>query len=250
MRKLIHTAIIFTGVLLLMVSGVHAQKGFVPEKKLTTESNTLNNKLAGKQYYNMVVPSGSVFLFNDWKDGYVKLINGDRYDDLSLKYNIFYDELIEINNRSVSMIMLDKNTISEFGFYNEQNGETMVFTKMYFPKNPDGDYFFNPLYDGNLKLVVRNRSLEEETNIYKDAYGIMRNTVFNIHKYYYLIFPDNHFERFNLKRRSFLDLFSGDKETKKEIRRILRRNQIFFQSDEETIQAVKLVEEKFYSNSN
>jgi len=248
MKKLIYISIIFTGIFLLMVSEVYAQKDFVPEKKLTTESNTLNYKLAGKQYYNMVVPSGTVFLFNEWKDGYVKLINGDRYDDLSLKYNIFYDELIQVNNRNMSMIMLDKNTISEFGLYNEQNGKTMVFVKMYFPKNPDGDYFFNPLYDGNLKLVVRHRSIEEETSMYKDAYGMMRNSKYNTYEYYYVIFPGNRFERFRLKRRSFLDLFSGDRDTKKEVRRILRRNHIYFQSDEETIQAVKLVDEAFYSN--
>lgn len=246
MKKSIHILIVFTGLLLLLCSGVFAQKDFVPEKTLTTESNTLNYKLAGKQYYNMVVPSGSVFLFDEWKEGYVKLINGDRYDNLSLRYNIFYDELIQVNNRSVSMIMLDKNTISEFGFYNMQNGETMTFTKMYFPKNPDGDYYFNALYTGNLKLVVRHRSLEEETNMYKDAYGMMRNTKFNTYQNYYVILPGDQFERLRLKRRSFVELFSPDREQRKEIKRILRRNRLNFRNDEETIQAVKLVDEAFF----
>jgi len=242
-RKLIITACIF----LLIVVEASAQKGFVPVKELTTESNTLNYKLAGKQYYNTIIPSGTVFLYNDWEDGYVQLINGDRYDNLSLKYNIYLDELIEINNRSVTMIMLDKNTISEFGFYNQKNDEPTVFKKMYYPKNPDGDYYFNPLYEGNLKLVVRYRSLEEETGLYKDSYGIMRNTKYSSYQYYYVIFPDNRFEKFKLKRRSFVELFEG-KEVKKEIRRILRRNDIFFRNDQQTIKAVQLVEEAFYSN--
>ncbi len=246
MKKSIYILIIVTGFSLLLGSELHAQNRFVPEKELTTESNTLNYKLAGKQYYNMVVPSGSVFLFNDWKEGYVKLINGDRYDNLSLKYNIYFDEVIQVNNRSVSMIMLDKNTVSEFGFYNEQNGETMTFTKMYFQKNPEGDYYFNCLYSGNLKLVVRHRSLEEETNMYKDSYGMMRNSKFNVYKNYYVIFPGDQFERLRLKRRSFVDLFPGSKETRKEIKRILRRNRIYFRTDEETIRAVKLVDEAFY----
>lgn len=248
MNKPIHILIIFAGIFILLGTGAQAQKRFVPEIELTTESNTLNYKLAGKQYYNMVVPSGSVFLFDEWKDGYIKLINGDRYDNLSLKYNIYYDELIQINNRSVSMIMLDKSTISEFGFYDVLNGEPMVFTKMYFPKNPDGDYYFNCLYSGNLKLVVRHRSIEEETNMYKDSYGIMRNNKFNVYQYYYVIFPDNRFERLRLKRRSFVELFQG-KEDKKEVRRILRHNHIYFRNNEETIQAVKLVEAEFFPSN-
>ena len=239
--------IIITGIFLLLGTGATAQKRFVLEKPLTTESNTLNYKLAGKQYYNMIVPSGSVFLYNDWQDGYVKLINGDTYENLSLKYNIFLDELIQINNRSVSMIMLDKNIIQEFGFYHTIDGDSMVFIKMNSEKNPKEEHYFQLLHSQNLKLLILHRSVEEETTLYKDKYGYLRNTVFKPRTIYYLVFPRDRFEKFKLKRKSFLNLFP--KSRKKEIRRLLRRNRITFQSDEEAVQAVQLVEEMFYSGN-
>lgn len=236
--------IIATSILLLGFATSEAQKKFVPEKQLTTESNSLNYKLPGKQYYNMYVPSGTIFLDNEWREGYLILKNGDRYDNVSLKYNTFLDELIHINNRTVSMIMLDKNTIDEFGFYRE-NAEPQTFKKMVFPKVPKGEYFFNTLYSGKLKLVVWYRSIEEQTTPYKDNYGLLQNTRFSLHANYYIIFPGDDFERFRLKRRSFTDLFPDNK---KEVRRLLRKNHILFENELQTIEAVKLVEEALYSN--
>ena len=236
--------IIATSILLLGFATSEAQKKFVPEKQLTTESNSLNYKLPGKQYYNTYIPSGTIFLNNEWQDGYLILKNGDRYDNVSLKYNTFLDELIHINNRTVSMIMLDKNTIAEFGFY-RKNSEPQSFTKMTFTKTPKGEYFFNTLYSGKLKLVVWYRSIEEQTTLYKDNYGKLQNTRFNLYTNYYIIFPGNDFERFRLKRRSFIDLFPDNK---KDVRRILRKNHITFSYEEQTIQAVRLVEEALYSD--
>jgi len=250
MKKSIYILILFAGIFLLNASGLHAQKRYVFEKKITTESNTLNYKLSGKQYYNKIIPSGTVFLFDEWKKGYVTLVNGDRYDDVSLKYDIFSDELIEINNRTVTMIMLDKNTISEFGFYNSEDGDSMVFVKTHFEKNPEEEHYFQLLYSGSLKFLIQHRSFEEETTLYKDQYGYLRNTIFNHEATYYLVFPGNRFEKFKLKRWSFIDLFSDNKERKKEVRRLLHQNRISVQTNQDAIRAVKLVEERFYNISN
>ena len=73
----------------------------------------------------------------------------------------------------------------------------------------------------------------------------MQNTIFNLHTNYYIIFPGDDFERFRLKRRSFIDLFPDNK---KEVRRILRKNRILFENEMQTIEAVKLVEEALFSN--
>lgn len=235
--------IIVASLFMLIVSATSAQEEYVTVRKLTTESNSLNYKLPGKQYYNMIVPSGSVFLYNDWKDGYLKLQNGDNYDHISLKYNIYYDDLITFNDRTATMIMLDKNTIEEFGLY-QNNGELQVFKKMYFSNYPMGEYFFKSLYDNNLKLAVRYKSQEEETSLYKDAYGRLRNTSFKATSLYYIIFPDHQFKRFSLKRRSFVNMFSQNKKT---VRRVLRKNHILFKNEIQTIQAVKLVEEALFS---
>ncbi len=240
MKRTNYISFIIAGILLLIGSDLAAQKNYKPERELTTESNSLNYKIPGNQYYNMIVPAGSIFLFNDWEDGYLTLVNGDRYDDLSLKYNLYTDELIHINNRSVSMIQVDKNTIAEFGFYLGDNKD-MIFRQMYFPKYPGGNYFFEILYEGNLTLGVRHRSMEEQTSTYKDAYGMLRNSVYNIHEYYYVIFPENQFERFRLNRRSFADVFPDHK---KEVKRLLRQNHLRINNTSEAIQAIKLVEEQ------
>ncbi|MCK3682859.1 hypothetical protein [Maribellus sp. YY47] len=209
---------------------------------LSTEANTTQYKLSGNQFYPLYVPMGSEFMNDDWQKGYVILENQDRYDSLHLKLNTYKDELIWLHSRSSSLVELDKSTIREFGFYSE-TGLPMMFRKLEMNIVPKGDHYFRMLYNGKLKLVIWFKTTEEEVPAYTDKYGYMRNTNFKMRSNYFLIFPDNDFERFRLKRMPFLYLF-GEKQ--KEVRKLLRKNKNRLMKESDFINAVQLIDREFY----
>ncbi len=208
---------------------------------LSTESNTVKNKLPGEQFYPVFTPIGSEFLVDEWTKGSVVLENGDRYENMNLKYNTYKNELIWFHPRTNSLIMLDKDMIREFEL--ETGTQVMNFRKLPFDKTVRGDYYFNILCDGKLKFVNWQRTTEDETIPYFDKNGKLRNTLFVLRNNYYVVFPENRFENLKLRQRSFYAAFGKQK---KEIRRYLRGKHIKYRSESGIADALKLVESKFY----
>ena len=212
--------------------------------KLNTASNSINYKIPGKQFYSIYMPSGSEFFDIEWKTGYVILENGDKYDNIHLKYNTLKDEIITLNGRTSTMIMIDKDAVSEFGLYQE-TGQVLQFKKLKFDKGTKDYIYFNILYEGNLELLIWQRTIEEKTSPYKDRNGYLQVSEYNLRPQIYLCFPDDEFERFRFKRGSFLSLF---KDKKKEVRKLLRQNNIHLRTQADYISAIKLIEFEYYSN--
>ncbi len=230
---------------LLLLIGIvaQAQRPFNVDVELTTNSNTINYKLPGKQFYPIYVPSGSEFYDDQWMRGYVILENEDKYDSLFLKYNTFKDELVSLNGRTGTMIMLDKDAIMEFGLY-ETPGFTKRFKKMELDKVPKGEHYFNVPYNGNLKLTVWYRTLEEQSAPFKDKNGFLQVSTYVLRLQYFVRFPDGHFEKFKLNRGSLLALFP---DSKREIRRILRKDRNWVKTEASAARAIELIDKQFYS---
>ena len=242
--RLLNKPVLAIGLFVLICSFARAQKPYNVEVELTTESNTVNYKLPGKQFYPIYVPSGSEFYDDQWMRGYLILENGDRYDSLLFKYNTFRDELITLNNRTRIFIMLDKDAISEFGLY-ERPSFTKRFVKMDLDKIPKGEHYFYVPYSGKLKFAIWYRTLEETTSPYKDKNGFLQISNYKLGPNYYLRFPDGHFEKFKLKRRSLILLFPDQK---REIRRMLRKERNWVKTEYDAARAVQQIEEKYYTD--
>ncbi len=235
LKTIVTCLLIFAGV------QIHAQitnQGFT----VTTEANSTKYKLPGKQFYPLYVPSGSEFMDDKWQLGYVILENKDRYDSLRLKFNTYKNEVICLHNRSMSMIELDKNVIKEFGFYSVIDN-LMSFQKLQRKDDPEDSHYFKMLYDGKLKIVILYQTIEKKVPAYRDKLGFMRNTSFEMRTDYYLIFPGNDFEKFKLKRTPFLNLFGVKK---KEVRKVLRQNQIRLFQERDFIRAIGVIEKELY----
>lgn len=239
-RKALATCV----VLLSVVFVVNAQKNDITKIELNTSSNSINYKIPGKQFYAKYIPSGSDFLYDEWKMGYVILENGDKYDDIHLKYNTLNDELITLNGRTNTLIMIDKDAVQEFGIYSD-SGLTQRFKKYKFEKGTKDHLYFNVLYEGNLKVVIWQRTIEEKISPYRDKNGYLQVSEFNLRPQNYVGFPDGEFKRFRFTRVSFFSLFADKKQ---EIRRLLRQNKNHLRTNADYIEAVKLIESKFYSN--
>lgn len=205
---------------------------------LTAASNSLNYKLPGKRYYLRTSFMGSPFINGKWCLTDIILENGDRYDSLQIRLNSYLDEIIVYNERVGATILLDKSAISEFHM-RFADGHNEHFKKIYFDNYPKGDRYFSILHEGKLKVLLWYKTVEEKTTAYTDILGIMHDSEYRLTKNYYVVFPDNEMVKFSLKRRSFLDLFP---EQKKQARRIIRKNDVSFETESEITRAVRLIE--------
>jgi hypothetical protein len=232
------TKIFILAISFLMVMGVNAQE--YSNGEMTVKSNSLNHKLQGRQFIFAYVPEGSEFINDNWDKGYVILDNNDRYDSLSMKYNSLHDELIYVNERTKKMVELDKNSVSEFGFYKNLD-DVMRFKRFFYNKN----IYFNVLYDGNMKLLVRYITSNEKTSTYKDKFGHVQDSKYVLRTEYYMMFPDGDLERFRTTKNSFIQLFP---DKKKDLKKLCRKNHIDFKKDNDLISFTKQIENKYFTS--
>ncbi len=222
---------------------ISAQEFYNSPKPLTTESNTLNYKLTGNQYYFQSTLLGTVYLNEKWSTGSLKLENGDFYEKVPLKLNTFLEELVVYNQRTGAIFYLDKSIIDEFDMGLEHNSYNL-FKKVHLDKLSKGDHYFNVLYDGKVKLYLWHRTVDSQTSPYKDSYGFMRASRYEESNVYFIAFPDNSISRILPQRRSFLKLFPEKKST---LRKAFRKNKVNFHPKMEgSIRAAQLVEKEFF----
>jgi hypothetical protein len=231
--------------LVLAVFAVNAQEFYRSVKPVTTEGNSLNYKLSGRQYYFTSVLRGSVNFNDFWSVGSVILENDDRYDSVSLMLNIFTEDLIWFNNRTGSLIVLDKYAIKEF-ILDTENSEKMLFRKIYNDKILKGEHYFNVFYEGEIKLLGWHRVTEVSTSLYRDFYGYLRDKEYVRQVNYFIMFPNNDIVKINGSKKSFVNLFP---EQKKTVRQIFRKNDIYLveKNRNEILRATKLIESEFFS---
>lgn len=235
----------FPVVVLLMLLNASAQEFHDPRLPLTTESNTLNYKLTGRQYAFYSTLQGSVYLTDDWVKGSVILENGDTHEDIYLKLNTLLGELITYNERNGATMVIDKFIVDKFKMQSPESS-SVLFQKMYFDKYPKGEHYYNVLYENRLKLLCWYRTTEETTSLYRDKYGFLRDSRFNQESIFFILFPDDNLVKIKGTKRSLINLFPDQK---RRIRRLLRKNRINFSSKStgEIARAVKLIEAEFFS---
>ena len=233
-----------TFVLFLAIISAESQEFYDSPNPLSTNSNTLNYKLTGRQYYFRENLNGTVYLNDDWELGSVLLRNGDRFENIYLKLNTFLEELIVFNERTGAIMIMDKFIIDEFELNNRFNSNNK-FRNIYFDKFPKGHHYFNVIYDGKIKLFIWYQTKEVKTSVYKDDYGLLRDSEFKQEVDYFLVFPNGDVYKMAKKRSAYINLFP---EQKKTVRQLFRKNKIHFTyGASEAARAVKLIEEEFFS---
>ena len=226
-----------------VVAGVSGQQFYNSVKPLTTASNTLNYKLTGNQYYFWPKYMGTVYIRDDWSHANLKLENGDIYEDVYVKLNTLFDELLVYNERVGSVITVDKAIIDEFEL--KQGFEPYnLFRKVYIDKYPKGYHYVNVLYDGKVKLYLWHETEIAKTSLYKNPVsGGMLDSEYKQEFNYIIVFPDGSMHKVATKRRPFLQLFPEQKST---LKRLFRRAGIHFFTNRELIEATKIIEQEIF----
>lgn len=232
---------IFT--ILLVALQLSAQNFEFYWEQLNDSSNRLEGKLTGTVYVLTSKSNSNYFFHNDWLDGTITLEDGDVYEGLSLRLQAFDNELVVYNNNLRNLFVIDKEKVKSFTVQTPSGSQR--FVKIYFDGYPRGNRYYEVLYDGRRKMLAYHEVLEEKTRPYIDQFGIMKDTNFRLNTIYFMHSPESGFERIRLRRRSLLANFSDDK---REIRRLLRRNNVDVFEEKGMIRAFKLLDDSGYFN--
>ena len=204
--------------------------------------NPLPGKLMGTNYSFLVGASNNHFYHKDWNDGTILTIDHILHENIRLRYDGFHDELIAFNVRTNGLLKVDKSTVSGFTVL-PGSGKAEKYRKIMLPGIFEKTIYAEVLYEGDVQLVRSNRIEEYKTSVYKDRLGKLNNTMFLLNQQYYIVKPDQSVQRMNAGRKPILNLFP---ERKKEIRRMLRKQEVYSYRVENLPAIIRLLDENNY----
>jgi hypothetical protein len=100
--------------------------------------------------------------------------------------------------------------------------------------------YFEELYSGNVKLLCFHQIEEKKVTPYTGNDGKLYDFEFWLNNMYYILSDEKGFTRIQLKNRSLLKVYA---ESKKEIRKEIRKNKINIVNEQSAIQAFRVLDE-------
>ncbi|HNP17199.1 MAG TPA: hypothetical protein PKL31_02090 [Fulvivirga sp.] len=92
---------------------------------------------------------GTPFLYDDWSQGSITTTNGAIFTDIKLKYNLYNEQLIFLNEKSNEPFLVDLDKLQEFNIYGL---DTLHFVKNTVLSSIFNTHFFQLLYSGPVSL--------------------------------------------------------------------------------------------------
>lgn len=109
---------------------------------------------------------GSPYLFNEWKDGYVVMANGDTVTDINLALDLHQQELI-IGNNWMKPTRLASETVASFVFL--ETPENLVFVRRVLAEDAQPAYLQRLHIAGDYELLVRKAKYVKKGNEYDSS---------------------------------------------------------------------------------
>lgn len=159
------------------------------------------------------------YLDYDWQQGNVHY-EGQLYEHIPLRYDIFQDKLLVEYSQGYESIQLDSKKIKHF----EINGHFFVWLSSTTNQLDINDGFYDLLFNGNVDVYAKRfKSLKEimDVNIMKVEYIEKRKLYVNKDERFYLI----------TKKRDIWNVFG---EHKTSLKKIISREKINFRSNPES----------------
>jgi hypothetical protein len=185
-----------------------------------TEENLRNiSRLAGVVYttnmdglYEGI--KGTPYLFNEWKKGNIYLMDNTYINDVSIKYNIYTDDILYLNSKSGDSLIIDRSLINSFEITGDNSNNLLLFKEISLrPYKKDKSTFVKVLYDGKSKFIVKYTKTFIKAD-YKGAYSAGRKYDEYIDdQQYYIMKDDNTPAKIKLNKKSVTKVLS-DKDDK------------------------------------
>lgn len=208
-------------------------------ENLNQTSNRLDGKLYGRIYHSTAHANQYFLTPIDWVDGEIQLSDGDVVENMKMRYDAKNDELVAYNDNLKSLLYVEKEQVK--GFIMQEDGVSRKFVKI---KNRNinwGSQYFEELYGGQNSLLARHYVHEQKVSPFKDKYGIMRDSEYLMKVEYYFYSVDEGYEKVGVKKRAYLAAYP---EKKREIKKILRSENIRISDEKSMIRAFKVLDER------
>ena len=187
-----------------------------------TAGNSTKGKMIGTKYIYSLHSSTNYFFHKDWYKGTLMASDGEVYSEIALRYDAFNDELVVYNNSVKGLFVVDKFSVDAFTVKTPHNG-MQYFRRMSLAELDNKEHYFEIIYSGNVSLVSFHRITEHKISLYTNQFGQPDNREYILSAQNFLLFQDQTARRLSAGKRSVLSLFP---ERKRELRRLLKLNQI------------------------
>ncbi len=156
---------------------------------------------------------GTPYLFANWSKGRVALVNGQRYNNVLVKFDAFRQELVLSQPPArPDSIIIDRERVNWFVLQPSDSAAGVLFKR--YPavvSNDPGlrDSYFRVLYTGRYALLQRISKLFRPAN-YKEPYSPnIRYDTYIVDSAYYLLKPDGRIEKVKLSAKSLFDVLTS-----------------------------------------
>jgi hypothetical protein len=232
-NKILHSLMFL--LVLSLASSIYAQE--VPSRKWDTE------KIKGVRQLPYSYYNGFPYLTDTWVMGKIELEDGVIIDSLHVRYSSYKDELVYYNKEAASQITIDKLSLKGFSFVGP-DGSSHIFRKLYYDNFGKGYRYFEILSDGETKLLAFRKVSLDPSSPYMVEKGILKNMVYNTDYSYYFYSPQKGYTSVKMNKIALLSKF--DKVSQKAIRKLLRKNRIWINGEDNFIYAWKTIEKEGY----
>lgn len=203
------------------------------ELRLTGESFTAPTGYMGKQYFK-----------HEWFEGRILLTNGELVANKQLQYSGLVDELIWRNSANQRTFKLDKFSVDEF-WLEERKDSSYHFKRINTVESRTGfptDIFAEVALEGRFSLYIYRRINVTDIVIRKDKEADFYFKRIEPQPEYYLKQPSGKYVSVKkANQSSFLQLFPDEK---KDIRKLLRENDLYISNEQDLIGAIELLNKK------
>lgn len=224
--------------LLVLGCSVVAQELGFNVDRLVFESNRLEGKMMGEIFYITTLANNNFLYPFEWVNGEIILTDGDKYENVKLRYHAKNDELIAYNEKKRSLFVVEKAQVGSFVMLVDE--KERKFVKRYPNGEDKKSKYFEDLYVGAQMFLGDTRVHEQKVSPYKDQQGIMRDIEYSFRSDYYRFSEKDGFHKMGINRRALLTAFP---EHKKAIKKLLRKYNIFIDNEQAMVRAFSLLDE-------
>ncbi len=201
-------------------------------------------RLSGEVYHFFMQADGNYYLADNWVEGDVELVTGEKVHGELLKYNTYLDELIWLSSRTYQPVKADKKLVSQFSLALPGVAEAALFRNITISVPLEADsvnLYAQQLYEGNISLVAHRRvviSGERQESYRGGMQSIPRLTADPV---FYIVTGDH--EAFEVSRFSRRSLYRIFPDYRSEIRAALRNEGLLIRSEADLIRAVSIIDD-------
>ena len=221
---------LFTFIALVFVTALQAQNGVSPDWNM--------EKIRGTRYFPYPTAMGQPYLNDKYLSGEIELSDGYKFEDLTLRYSSYRDELIYYNPEILAQIVIDKAFLRGFSLVDEQ-GTKRIFRLQYYGGFSPGLRFFEVLVDDEIKLLAFRKVELGICDPYNDMTGRLNNQNYQEAYSYYLYHPEKGYELIRINKKSLLSKFSQPDQ--KLVKIMLRKNRITIDDEKSFVEAWRLI---------